>query len=516
MSDPLDAFPTLFINGLPPNITEFDIVNVMSDNKIEAKVVVDRDPITHAPLTRVVFRYVPDAERFFATVNGSAFLGSKVHLTFKDPNMNFSNTSGSKTIVVKRIPLNATSLELYDLVRKFGRIIFCKVMMDRGGLESYALLQFEEQAAAEICIQEMNGFVVHGGALSFNWQFPKNSNHIYPSMRSNSAPIYNHLGAPSNLPYARQSQIPAGLEGGISLAVSAGWSEQPLGDNSTASPYGSYNNNSDQQYSQYGSSQPHHPQSWMRNNSVNTYSNSYKSIDFDTYRTSSPVPSVNAFTPPPPITLNILPTTGWHSRNTVNTSLIVSNNNNATERNSEKHAWDEAMTITLEDLKSISPAHAVLASQYDPTPPASSQTSPTSAAETYVPLSSSNKRDSYNTLPSPTSSSSSASIQLDPRNLYVKNLPIDPIFDTQDLYELFGEYGQIISAKVMKDENTWVSKGFGFVSFRDEAAAREAVEGLNGFVLDPVAVPKGLVVCVAEPKGFRERKLMVLHGNALR
>ncbi|KAJ3005114.1 UNVERIFIED_CONTAM: hypothetical protein HDU68_004754, partial [Siphonaria sp. JEL0065] len=164
MSDPLDAFPTLFINGLPPNITELDIVNVMSDNKIEAKVVVDRDPVTHAPLTRVVFRYVPDAERFFATVNGSAFLGSKVHLTFKDPNMNFSNTSGSKTIVVKRIPLNATSLELYDLVRKFGRIIFCKVMMDRGGLESYALLQFEEQAAAEQCIQEMNGFVVHGGA----------------------------------------------------------------------------------------------------------------------------------------------------------------------------------------------------------------------------------------------------------------------------------------------------------------------------------------------------------------
>ncbi|KAJ3016457.1 UNVERIFIED_CONTAM: hypothetical protein HDU68_012207 [Siphonaria sp. JEL0065] len=339
-------------------------------------------------------------------------------------------------------------------------------------------------------------------------------------MRSNSAPIYNNQGAPSNLPYARQSQIPTGLEGGISLAVSAGWNEQPLGDDATSSPYGSYNNHSQQQqqqYSQYGSSQPHHPQSWMRNNSVNTYSNNYNSIDFDSYRTSSPVPSVNTFTPAPAKTLNILPTTGWHSRNTVNTSLVVSNNN-TTQRSSEKHAWDEAVTITLEDLKSISPAHAVLASQYDATPPASSHTSPTnaSAPDSYIPLSSSNKRDSYISLPSPTSSSSSSSIQLDPRNLYVKNLPIDPIFDTQDLYELFSEYGQIISAKVMKDENTWVSKGFGFVSFRDEAAAREAVEALNGFVLDPVGVPKGLVVCVAEPKGFRERKLMVLHGNALR
>ncbi|KAI9333557.1 hypothetical protein BDR26DRAFT_898381 [Obelidium mucronatum] len=179
------------------------------------------------------------------------------------------------------------------------------------------------------------------------------------------------------------------------------------------------------------------------------------------------------------------------------------------------------MTITLDDLKSISPAHAVLASQYD------SPVVPTSVSPIDISfVAASNKRDSYNnnsytntsiiSSPTTTNSSSSSSPFLDPRNLYVKNLPIDPIFDTQDLYELFSEYGTIISAKVMKDETTWVSKGFGFVSFREEGAAREAVEALNGFVLDPVGVPKGLVVCVAEPKGFRERKLMVLHGNALR
>ncbi|ORY46333.1 hypothetical protein BCR33DRAFT_637509, partial [Rhizoclosmatium globosum] len=69
---------------------------------------------------------------------------------------------------------------------------------------------------------------------------------------------------------------------------------------------------------------------------------------------------------------------------------------------------------------------------------------------------------------------------LDPRNLYVKNLPIDPIFDTQDLYALFSEYGTIVSAKVMMDEVNWVSKGFGFVSFRDEEEARVAMEALNG------------------------------------
>ncbi|KAJ3064243.1 hypothetical protein HDU98_012328, partial [Podochytrium sp. JEL0797] len=233
MADPLDTFPTLFINGLPPHISELDIVNVMNDNQIEAKVVIDRDPVTNAPRVRVVFRYVPDAERFYATVNGSAFLGSKVHLTFKDPNLNFSTTSGSKTIVVKRIPLHATSLELHDAVRPLGRIIFCKVMMDRGGLENYALLQFEEQASAERCVGEMNGghVVIRGSPVAFNWQFPKNPNHVYPSMRSSTSSQSYY-----NVPIQQQQQqqqtysqmMPTGLEGGINLAVSAGWSEQPL------------------------------------------------------------------------------------------------------------------------------------------------------------------------------------------------------------------------------------------------------------------------------------------------
>ncbi|KAJ3120906.1 hypothetical protein HK100_012601 [Physocladia obscura] len=472
--DPLDAFPTLYISGLPPTITELDIVNVMSNNNIEAKVVIERDPVTLAPRVRVVFRYIPDgdspllptnrdesptrwrlaeiesSERFFATVNGSAFLGSKVNLTFKDPNMNFSNTSGSKTVVVKRIPLSITSLELYDAVRPNGR----KVMMDRGGLESYALLQFEEQAAAERCIAEMNGFMLRGSAITFSWQFPKNSTHIYPSMRSNSMPQQQNYNQSILAP--QRQQMP-GLEGGINLALSAGWSEQPLSPTADDS-YGPYNSNNKRQ-------------SW-NNGSLPR----------------------NTSSPRPVSTVNVLPTTGWHSRATVNPSLIVPEEK---LHSNSGHTWDEAVTITLEDLKSISPAHAVLASQFEPK---------------------SSHGASSPDLLSPTSSSvgSVGAISgLDPRNLYIKNLPIDPIFDTEDLYSLFSNYGQIISAKVMKDENTWVSKGFGFVSYSTEEEAALAISELNGYVLDP-ALPKGLVVCVAEPKGFRERKLMVLHGNSLR
>ncbi|KAI8845344.1 hypothetical protein BJ741DRAFT_587722 [Chytriomyces cf. hyalinus JEL632] len=461
MSDPLDAFPTLFISGLPPNITELDIVNVMSSNNLEAKVVIDKDPVTLAPRVKAVFRYVPDAERFFATVNGSAFLGSKVHLTFKDPNMNFSNTSGSKTIVVKRISLQVTSLELYDAVRQFGRIIFCKVMMDRSGLEAYALLQFEEQLAGEKCVAEMNGFVVRGSPLSFNWQFPKNSNHIYPSMRPQSL-LAAHGSHGSPMPILH-SQMPSGLEGGINVAVSAGWNEQPMtpGEDS---------------YS------PQKRQSWgMRNNS---YDSTHGSIR----RSGSPMFSAA------PKTVHIRPTTGWHSRTTVTPSLILED----TELDAAaEHSWDEAVTITLEDLKAISPAHAVLASQVESsyTSDSGSLVSPRSNSGSYP------GPGGMNSLPG-----------LDSRNLYVKNLPIDPIFTTDDLYALFAPFGRIVSAKVMMDESIWVSKGFGFVSFSTEEDAFSAIDGLNGYVLD-MNLPKGLVVCVAEPRGFRERKLMVLHGG---
>ncbi|KAJ3047156.1 hypothetical protein HK097_000182, partial [Rhizophlyctis rosea] len=165
-SDGLENYPTLFVSGLPPTITELDMVKVLNDMKLETKVIIERDPVTSTPLGRIklVFRYQPDAERFFATINGSMFLGAKVHLTFKDPNMNFSNTSGAKSIVVKHIPLGVTSLDFYETVRTFGRIISCKVMIDRLGTESYALLQFENQDHADKCVAEMNGSLFRGNS----------------------------------------------------------------------------------------------------------------------------------------------------------------------------------------------------------------------------------------------------------------------------------------------------------------------------------------------------------------
>ena len=62
-------------------------------------------------------------------------------------------------------------------------------------------------------------------------------------------------------------------------------------------------------------------------------------------------------------------------------------------------------------------------------------------------------------------------------NLYISNLSYN-ITDA-DLKELFAEYGEIVSAKVIMDKETGRSRGFGFVELSDDELAKKAIEELN-------------------------------------
>lgn len=54
----------------------------------------------------------------------------------------------------------------------------------------------------------------------------------------------------------------------------------------------------------------------------------------------------------------------------------------------------------------------------------------------------------------------------------------------QTLLEACQPYGAIVEAKVITDRETARSRGFGFVTFQDAAAAKECIAGLNGKELD--------------------------------
>ena len=82
-------------------------------------------------------------------------------------------------------------------------------------------------------------------------------------------------------------------------------------------------------------------------------------------------------------------------------------------------------------------------------------------------------------------------------NIFVGNLP----FSTrdEDLRSAFGKYGQVESAQVVTDRETGRSRGFGFVEMSDDAAARQAIAGLNGADMQG----RPLTVNEARPKPAR-------------
>ncbi|XP_020091699.1 glycine-rich RNA-binding protein GRP1A-like [Ananas comosus] len=56
--------------------------------------------------------------------------------------------------------------------------------------------------------------------------------------------------------------------------------------------------------------------------------------------------------------------------------------------------------------------------------------------------------------------------------------------DDRSLEEAFKPYGEILESKIINDRETGRSRGFGFVTFANEQAMRDAIEGMNGKNLD--------------------------------
>lgn len=88
-------------------------------------------------------------------------------------------------------------------------------------------------------------------------------------------------------------------------------------------------------------------------------------------------------------------------------------------------------------------------------------------------------------------------------NLFVKN--IDDTFDDEKLRQEFSVFGVITSSRVMKDERTGASRGFGFVCFSSPDEATKAVTEMNGRMLGS----KPIYVGLAQRKELRRQQLAV-------
>ena len=81
--------------------------------------------------------------------------------------------------------------------------------------------------------------------------------------------------------------------------------------------------------------------------------------------------------------------------------------------------------------------------------------------------------------------------------LYVGNLSYSTT--EQDLQELFGQAGTVVSATIIKDRETKRSKGFGFVEMSSQAEAENAIKMFNGYSLSN----RELTVNIARPREER-------------
>jgi len=63
-------------------------------------------------------------------------------------------------------------------------------------------------------------------------------------------------------------------------------------------------------------------------------------------------------------------------------------------------------------------------------------------------------------------------------NIFVGNLAFNAT--DHDLRQLFEPYGVVDTVSIITDRDTGRSRGFGFVEMPDSAAAKAAIQGLNG------------------------------------
>lgn len=81
--------------------------------------------------------------------------------------------------------------------------------------------------------------------------------------------------------------------------------------------------------------------------------------------------------------------------------------------------------------------------------------------------------------------------------VYVGNLAYS--VDESKLKELFSSYGEISEVVVIKDRFSGRSKGFGFITFSDDEAAKKAIAEMNKKEIE------GRAMTVNEAKPMEER-----------
>ncbi|HEX8924677.1 MAG TPA: RNA-binding protein [Terriglobales bacterium] len=96
------------------------------------------------------------------------------------------------------------------------------------------------------------------------------------------------------------------------------------------------------------------------------------------------------------------------------------------------------------------------------------------------------------------------------QNIFVGNLAATTT--EQNLRELFGRFGAIVSVKVVIDRDSGAPRGFAFVEMSSDSEAQQAIAEMNGSVVDEhrltvnEARPKEMGTNTMDPQTRRHRE----------
>lgn len=68
------------------------------------------------------------------------------------------------------------------------------------------------------------------------------------------------------------------------------------------------------------------------------------------------------------------------------------------------------------------------------------------------------------------------------KKVFVGNLSWNTVED--DLLQLFGQFGEVLEAKIITDRETGRSRGFAFITFAEDQDANSAISSMDGTELD--------------------------------
>lgn len=90
---------------------------------------------------------------------------------------------------------------------------------------------------------------------------------------------------------------------------------------------------------------------------------------------------------------------------------------------------------------------------------------------------------------------------MDKKKIFVGNLPWS--MSGHSLKELFIKYGEIVDVAVISDSSTGRSRGFGFITFSNEADAEKAKTEMNGKDIEGRKIVVNIAKQTEEKSGFR-------------